>query len=179
MKTTISLVVIVLIVFGGFFLFKGDSNQELEESTDLDTTMAVPAPGNEEVPSSADTAGQGDETMVNDEPNISDVEGFEAPSFKLVEYTDAGFSPNQIEIVAGETIRFVNGSSGNMWVGSAMHPTHNNYPEKTENDCLGSAFDQCQSVGNGDFWEFTFNVAGEHGYHNHADSSKWGRVIVN
>jgi hypothetical protein len=65
-----------------------------------------------------------------------------------------------------------------MWVASAQHPTHTVYPEKTDADCLGSAFDACEGVSPGNSWSFTFNEVGEWGYHNHLRANHWGRVIV-
>lgn len=99
-------------------------------------------------------------------------------SVTTVTYTDDGFSPEIMQIFQGDTVRFVNQSSGRMWVGSDIHPTHSLYPEKTGADCLGSSFDQCSVSVNGESWEFTFDRVGEWRYHNHVRASKRGTIIV-
>ena len=61
----------------------------------------------------------------------------------FVTYSQEGFSPKDTTIQQGDTVVFTNESDSRMWVASAQHPTHNNYPEKSLTDCLGSSFDQC------------------------------------
>lgn len=156
MRTVLSWIIIIVIIVLSFYFFKGRDSGE--------TSMKVPA-GDSNV----------DEMVVENAP----VDGIlEAVDLVLVDYTDEGFSPSELTIKKGQTVRFVNNSSGRMWVASAIHPTHSVYPEKTENDCLGSAFDQCDASLASSFWEFKFNVVGEHGYHNHVKASDRGKVIV-
>lgn len=83
----------------------------------------------------------------------------------LVTYTDTGFSPNPFKVKAGDTVVFVNDSSKEMWVASAVHPTHEVLP----------GFDQLED---GDEYEYTFNQAGEWKYHNHLVPSDRGSVVV-
>ena len=87
----------------------------------------------------------------------------------VAHYTDAGFSPANLTVKVGDTVTFKNQSSADMWVASAMHPTHSVYngttlqqhcPDPENND-----FDQCQSGGAGTSWSFTFTKAGSFGYH--------------
>lgn len=112
-------------------------------------------------------------TQTNQETTIDDTK-----NSNIVTYTNDGFIPKEIEILEGETIEFINQSDGEMWVASAQHPTHTVYPKKSDDDCLGSSFDACKSMANGVLWSFTFNEVGEWEYHNHVQSSDWGRVIV-
>lgn len=97
-------------------------------------------------------------------------------------YTDAGFSPSTLTVKAGDTVTFKNQSSGGMWVGSAMHPTHIVYSGTSLKehcpDDTNASFDECQSVSNGESWSFTFTKIGTWGYHNHANASKFGKVVV-
>lgn len=97
----------------------------------------------------------------------------------VVTYTDAGFEPQEIVVSVGESITWENQSSGDMWVASALHPTHELYngtslsehcPDLENND-----FDQCEG---GDEYTFTFDEAGEWAYHNHLNANHFGRVIV-
>ena len=95
-----------------------------------------------------------------------------------VNYTDAGFEPKSVTIQRGQTVQFVNLSSRGMWVGSDSHPTHTNYPTKSEGDCLGSSFDTCSSLPVGESWSFTFDETGSWGYHNHTQAGHRGAIIV-
>lgn len=100
-----------------------------------------------------------------------------------VDYTDSGFEPQTVTIAIGDTVRFVNQSSGGMWVASDNHPTHREYPGSDISSCDDSAerdliFDQCESAPAGNFWEYTFFEEGSWDYHNHADSSHGGTVVV-
>lgn len=96
----------------------------------------------------------------------------------FIKITDAGFQPNEITIREGERVRFVNDSTRDRWPASAVHPTHSLYPGKSTSDCLGSAFDSCRGLRNGEAFSFTFYYAGEWRYHDHLDASKTGVIIV-
>lgn len=96
----------------------------------------------------------------------------------IVTYTDLGFSPKSITINQGDTVIWMNNSSRNMWVASNIHPTHNEYPEESADDCSGSSFDACTGVGVGKNWSFVFDEVGEWGYHDHLNSSRTGTIVV-
>lgn len=85
-----------------------------------------------------------------------------------IEYTDSGFSPQSVTIKIGETVKFTNNSSGEMWVASAPHPTHTDYPE----------FDAKKAYNRGESYFFTFEKKGTWKFHNHADPTKFGSVTV-
>lgn len=99
-----------------------------------------------------------------------------------VVYTDAGFSPAELTIKVGDTVTFVNQSSGGMWVGSAMHPSHTVYSGTTLQqhcpDPANTSFDECQSDGPGTLWSFAFTKVGTWGYHNHVNAKHFGKIIV-
>lgn len=98
-----------------------------------------------------------------------------------ITYTDDGFSPKDVTIGIGDTVRWVNKSSGMMWVASSVHPTHSVYSGTTlEEHCVsgasGTAFDQC---GDGtDAYTFVFTKAGTWRYHDHINAFRTGSVIV-
>ena len=96
-----------------------------------------------------------------------------------VDYTDQGFVPASVTIKQGEAIKFVNKTSDQMWVGSAMHPSHIIYSGTALKDhcpdTLGTAFDQCQT---GNEFSFTFDKIGSWGYHNHVVAGKYGKIVV-
>ncbi len=93
-----------------------------------------------------------------------------------ITYSDTGFSPSSVTIKAGDQVVFVNSSSKDMWPASAMHPTHNVYPEP--GGCLGSIFDSCANVEPGKSWSFIFMKVGSWGYHDHLTPKFFGKVIV-
>ena len=94
-------------------------------------------------------------------------------------YDGGRFIPSEITVIQGGTVRFVNVSEEDMWVASDNHPTHDRYPIKDEDDdCLGSSFDQCESVEKGGSWSFVFERAGKFGYHNHERAKDTGSVLV-
>lgn len=96
----------------------------------------------------------------------------------LIQYTDSGFKPSRVTITEGQVVRFLNSSSEDMWVASAIHPQHRNYQERSPDDCIGSAFDQCEVVPNGEFWDFKFDLIGIWGFHNHTKAKHDGTVTV-
>lgn len=98
-----------------------------------------------------------------------------------VAYTSQGFSPKDITVPIGTTVTFANQTSDRMWVGSAMHPTHEVYDgTMTSEHCAAgytgpAPFDQCTASAS---YSFTFTKAGTWRYHNHADASDFGSVTV-
>jgi len=98
----------------------------------------------------------------------------------MVTYTSSGFLPGTVTIKVGETVQFVNKSSGTeMWVASDSHPSHTVYSGTTKDshcpDTAGTAFDQCTP---GNTYSFTFQKIGTWGYHNHFLSDDKGTIIV-
>lgn len=94
----------------------------------------------------------------------------------LVSYTNNGFEPSNISIKKGETIRFTNNSSGDVWIaatatGGALYPN-------VANGCGSSAFDSCHALKSGEFWEFTFESAGTWSYADNLHKDKTGVVHV-
>ncbi|MEK7513019.1 MAG: hypothetical protein AAB601_02360 [Patescibacteria group bacterium] len=90
------------------------------------------------------------------------------PEEHVVRYTENGFSPNSLLVMRGDTVRFVNESSHLLWVASAPHPTHTNYP----------AFDARRAYAPGEVYSFTFTETGEWKYHNHRNVSFGGSISV-
>ncbi len=98
----------------------------------------------------------------------------------LITYTEDGYSPSTVTIKKGQSVRWTNSVTGDVetWPASAVHPTHSLYPETTDADCLGSAFDACRGLKPGGSWQFIFNQSGEWRFHDHLHPSKTGVVIV-
>lgn len=94
----------------------------------------------------------------------------------LVSYTDGGFEPAHLTMKRGEVVRFTNNSSSDLWIG----PDGSNvqiYP-KSGATCGSSALDSCEPFTPQDFWEFTFDAAGEWHVVNNLDKSKGAVIIV-
>lgn len=85
-----------------------------------------------------------------------------------VTYTDDGFSPDTVTVKEGATVLWTNGSEGQMWIASNVHPTHNELP----------GFDQKNGVESGGEFSYQFEQTGEWGYHNHLNPSHQGTVVV-
>tara|TARA_B100000745_G_scaffold74773_1_gene45136 strand:+ start:2202 stop:2978 length:777 start_codon:yes stop_codon:yes gene_type:complete len=92
----------------------------------------------------------------------------EDPIAAEIIYTDEGFSPNTVEIKKGDTVAFINESSGPMWVASNVHPAHTILP----------TFDQFGTSAFGERYTYTFQQSGEWEYHDHVNASKIGLIIV-
>ena len=86
----------------------------------------------------------------------------------VIMYSGSAFSPSTITVKLDTTVTFKNQGTGSMWVASAMHPTHQLYPE----------FDQNTSSGPGSEYSFTFTKKGSWGFHDHLNPSAWGRIVV-
>ena len=99
-----------------------------------------------------------------------------ADGIVVVTHTDDGYDPSPVSVKRGGTVRFVNQSSEDMWTAANPHPVHSGYP--TEGGCAASTFDTCKGIPPGEFWEFTFDIAGTWGYHDHLNPGHGGRVVV-
>lgn len=99
---------------------------------------------------------------------------------KTVEITAAGFNPAMAEINAGDTVTWINMDTAPHWPASAVHPTHRAYPEA--GGCIGSSFDACKNLTQGESFSFTFNQPGEWKYHDHrnccTNPAFFGTVVV-
>lgn len=103
-----------------------------------------------------------------------------APIAESVTYDGSSFSPSVVVIKKGGTVTFANKSGSNMWIASAVHPTHTVYSGTGISDhCPDAqdvAFDQCG--GETEDFAFTFQKAGTWGYHDHLSASATGRITV-
>lgn len=94
----------------------------------------------------------------------------------LASYTDNGFEPSVIRIKSGETVRFTNNSSNDVWIASSGESVQL-YP-RTSQTCGSTDLDSCEPFSPMDFWQFRFDVSGEWEVVNNLDKSKSGKVIV-
>ncbi len=100
----------------------------------------------------------------------------------VINMTDSGFTPSEVSINAGDTVRFVNQSSLSRWPASAIHPIHELYPGSSIIKCqtteADSIFDACRGLNQGESFSFIFAVKGTWPYHDHLQSSMTGRIVV-
>jgi len=87
---------------------------------------------------------------------------------KTISFTGSSFSPQSISVKPGDTVTFVNNASVGMWIASAPHPTHTDYPE----------FDAKKIYGPGESYTFTFTKVGTWKFHNHMNPTYFGSVTV-
>ncbi|OGM95185.1 hypothetical protein A2524_03875 [Candidatus Wolfebacteria bacterium RIFOXYD12_FULL_48_21] len=86
----------------------------------------------------------------------------------IVRYTSTGFSPAPLAVSAGDTVVFRNESTAGMWVASAPHPVHTDYP----------GFDAMRPYAQGESYSFTFTRVGTWKYHNHLNPTHYGSIVV-
>lgn len=99
------------------------------------------------------------------------------PQFSaLASYTDRGFEPMRLVVKKGETVRFTNNSSEQLWI-AAKGGEITIYP-KTGEVCGSSDLDSCEPFAPQDFWQFTFTIAGRWEVVNNLDKSKSGVIEV-
>ena len=150
-RLLITLPVVIGCAVGGYFLWQNSTQIRSYESTP------------------AQLPGIGVVGNVNSDTDQFDV---------TIEYTDEGFKPRDISIKEGQRVRFLNASSEETWPAVGIHPTHSLYPEKESTDCLGSSFDSCAALKNGEFFDFTFYYTGEWRYHDHIHAYQSGSITV-
>lgn len=170
-KYIIGIVVVLVVLVGGFLIMKNSAMAPYENSPATDTSQGTPISGATQNPSypqnttpPANTAPQGQVTTNS--------------GATIVVYTEQGFIPETVTIKKGGTVTFKNKSGRKMWIAANPHPIHTGYPEKSPSDCLGSSFDACTGVVAGADWSFTFNSAGTWRYHDHLRENYQGTVVV-
>lgn len=171
-KSSIIGILVVIVIIGlGYYFYSNNydstakTNNEVAESYSENTTANT-----DEV--TATTTKEENTSL-----SVSVVQNTTSPA--IITYTPTGFSPSTVTIKQGQTVTFVNQSGKKMWIGSAIHPTHEKYSGTTlSNHCPDTtlnAFDQCAT---GDIYSFIFKKVGTWGYHNHVSSGDRGVIVV-
>jgi hypothetical protein len=183
----------VLLVLGAVAIFGGGVWMGRVEAPTPENTPPTPAP-TETASTTQNTAEQPNQpetpapTPVTAAPSptptpapISKPAPTPAPKPKttLVTYDGEYFSPREVTILEGGTVRFMNLSKEDMWVASNLHPVHSGYPVKDAKSCSGYAFDMCKAVGINGTWDFTLTRQGTFGFHNHLRPISTGKIEVN
>jgi plastocyanin len=154
MKGITTIIIIIAIAVVAFFMLRdGTISEGLPQNINGQAQLIEGGANNV----SSDIVVEIDDTAIDATPEII-----------VVIYNDEGFTPKDISVSIGQTVRFVNESSGNMWVASDNHPSHKILPE----------FDNKKAISGGESYEFAFTEAGEWSYHNHIKPSAVGTISV-
>jgi plastocyanin len=164
--TVIIWIVAILIIIGGVAIaVRGakkvspvaQQSQQVNDQANGSNSDVSPAASS---PVASSTSGATDTSSATDSStNASTI---------TVTYNGTTFSPAQVTVMSGTTVKFVNQSNKLVWVASDPHPTHTDYP----------GFDAKKGLTQGQSYEFTFDKIGTWGYHNHLNPSQTGSVIV-
>ncbi len=92
----------------------------------------------------------------------------EAPTTATINMTSAGFQPANITVKKGTTVTFVNKDTQPHWPASGPHPTHTALP----------GFDALKAIPSGGSYSYTFTKVGVWSYHDHLNSSLFGKITV-
>lgn len=141
--------VVLLVLFGGYYLMKGQS-------------------GSQTPPPDTSSTSQTDQQQVAS-PSKSDVTiGQTKESGTEVEFTGNGFSPKSITVKVGTKVNWVNKGTTEVWVASAPHPQHTDLP----------GFDALKGYKPGESYSYTFTKVGNWKYHDHLAPKNFGVVNV-
>jgi plastocyanin len=95
----------------------------------------------------------------------------------LVSYVNSGFEPHEASIKVGDTVRFTNNSTHDLWVAASGAGGSPLYPG-VDNGCGSSQLDTCKALKPGEYWEFTFAAPGSWSFSNNLDKAKTGDLVV-
>jgi len=155
-------VVIVLVLGGGYWLLQGNTT-----TPSADTGTQPTGTGSTGSPQGGVNVGVGATVSTT-------------PTSATVTYNGSSFSPSQVTIKKGGTVTFTS-TAGTMWVATGPHPAHTGYDGTArEAHCAagytGAApFDQCSA---GTSYTYTFTKAGTWPFHDHINSTVFGKITV-
>lgn len=172
---TIGIVVVIILILAGVYFYFSSSSPRMEGpnvAMESATTSAATGMG-------TSTSAPGAESETD---GTSGADGSSSePAHLTVTLKESGFFPQTLTVTKGTIVTFVNNSSGQMWVASDPHPTHNGYDGTTRDEHCASGytgpapFDECAVK---DTFTFTFDKVGSWGYHNHLDHDQTGTIVV-
>lgn len=151
-KAVIGLVVAVVVIGGGAYLFMQGSGPS--SGVPAPSPLPSPAPTPSAAPSAAPTP------AASPTPSAS--------SEQVIEITSQGFSPSAVTVPVNTAVRFVNRDSVPRWPASGVHPTHQVCP----------GFDALEPVQPGASYTFTFRAAKACPMHDHLNPETRGTITV-
>lgn len=113
----------------------------------------------------------GQSTNINTQSNgttgVQQQQTSDAELGATIEYSDNGFSPEEVKVKVGQRVDYKNSSSKAVQVNSDPHPVHTTFP------ILNLNF-----VAQGETKSIVFDKAGTYKYHNHLNASERGTIVV-
>lgn len=103
----------------------------------------------------------------NNEPIIPNADS-RTPRVYTVSYKSGVFSPTNLRIHAGDTVRFKNEGFFGIRIVSDPHPKHSDLP----------GLDSIGDIPQNSYFSFTFSSKGIFGYHNENSPEESGTIIV-
>lgn len=103
----------------------------------------------------------------NGTPTPTQVMAQQAENATVITLTKTGFTPNNLTVKAGTTVKWVNNSGVIGQVDSDPHPVHTSYPPMN-----------FQAFSDGSSVELVFDKPGIYHYHNHLNPSQTGTITV-
>ncbi len=126
--------------------------------------------------------GEGAKHSFKKELKFKVVKNTDAEKTYVVESTNSGFSPSELKIKVGDSVRFIAADDGRHWVASAAHPTHEAYPGSSISKCntaeRDKIFDACKVLNKDESFQFRFTEKGSWQYHDHLHPTLTGTVVV-
>lgn len=165
MQKIIALIVVLAAIGIGFYYFSNTaSGPEESSNTASDETML----GKDQGATMEKKANDMMESEKMGENMMKDGESMMAKKITVTYGTNEQFNPASISIKKGERVTWKNDSTVFFWPASAIHPTHQIYPE----------FDAKKGTAPSGEWSFTFDKVGTWKYHDHLKPTAFGTVIV-
>jgi len=155
MKTVLIIVVLTIVIGGGYYLYQRSGYQ----ATPWETPWPAPAP----TPSTSSQPSQGSGGQAGQAPPA--MTGGETYTVVM---NASGFNPENITIAAGDTVVFKNSDTRTRWPASGLHPTHQL--------CLG--FDALGPIQPGGEYSHIFSEAKDCPMHDHLIPSLRGKIVV-
>ncbi len=175
-------VIIAVIGVGAFLMFsKPAEAPSTNQTSNTDTTKSDKTADEEGHMMNDGKMMEGDGAMDEETGMMEGAPGMMKEEVKIT-FDGNGFSPASVTIKVGTKVTWMNSSDKATWPASAMHPTHTVYPGSDIKKC-GTAeatkiFDACHGLGKGESYSFMFGEKGSWNYHDHVNSGKFGKVIV-
>ena len=154
MQKIIAIIVVLLAIGAGFYYFSNSANGPAPAGNSMDSSETKNSENNTE------------NSVVSDTSNTNTV--MEPKTVIVAIGADGKFTPDLVKIKKGEIVTWKNTTDRFIWPASAIHPTHQIYPE----------FDAKKGIAPGEEYSFTFDKAGIWKYHDHLRASTFGTIEV-
>ncbi len=164
-NTTVRVIVIVVVIVLAFFLLKSALLAPSQPSDTTNTALGGADQTNTIVKTDSNTASA--KVIVTPELKQESQSYLARDGAYVVQYTDNGFVPREIQIPRGKSVRFVNVSSKGLQVFS-----------DSVNDSKFVELNQSKTIGKGSTYTFSFVIEGLWAYHNQTFPSHRANVVV-